>query len=450
MKVNKFTSALVALGVVSLAGVAHATNPVIYVNGSTAARATFYNAAITAGQIFDSNNGGVGYPKAVSPSPGSGANQIVYEGYITNTVAHTETLVDIDCDWTGSEAGIASTAGQPLQQTLNNPALGLPNGSYALPGVPPTFYTQSSGWTTTAALSAIPGAPAVPDLAMADTSQAVSQTPKSLYNLVDYGVVGIIPFTFMKGYEKTPTAPWTDTVNITTAQINQLIGAPQPANFVTGVAADSSESVAIVGRNLGSGTRANALLNFQYGINTAVDQWAYNVSYTGAGVLTQNTATYSPVGGIVEVFNDGFDSGGNVAKELNIDGTGQGVVLVGYLGISDAAAASVATSGQIGLGGGNATYLPWNGVYESDSGVVNGTYSYWGQEHLLGTVGQSPTSQAGVAATAIVNGLLVNENASGIQTGNVLTHAQTAVLAKSLMQVKRSTDVGFPQVGTYH
>ncbi len=102
------------------------------------------------------------------------------------------------------------------------------------------------------------------------------------------------------------------------------------------------------------------------------------------------------------------------------------------------------------MGGGNATYLPFNGVYESDSGVVNGSYSYWGQEHLLGVPGQSSTSTAGVVATAIVNGLLVNENASGIQTGNVLTHAQTGVLAKSLMQVKRSTDVGFPVVGTYH
>ena len=149
------------------------------------------------------------------------------------------------------------------------------------------------------------------------------------------------------------------------------------------------------------------------------------------------------------MFNDGFDSGGNVAKELNVDGTGQGVVLVGYLGVSDAAAAAVATSGQISAGGGNATYLPFNGVYESDSGVVNGTYSYWGQEHLLGIPGQSPTSTAGVVATAIINGLLANEVASGIQTGDIRTHSQTAVLAKSLMQVKRSTDVGFPQVGIY-
>jgi hypothetical protein len=445
MKLNKVTSALVALGVVSLAGAAQAAtnNPVVYITGSTAARATFYAAATTAGQIFDATGEPSGDPKAVSPSPGSGANQIVYEGNVGGV------LVDIDCSWTGSEAGIASVAGQPLNQTLDNPQLGLANGSYALPGVPPTFYTQSSGWTTTSALSGISGAPSVPDLSMADTSQAVSQTPKSLYNLTDYGVVGIVPFTFMKGYQKTPNAAWNNTANITTAQINQLIGAPQPANFLTGVATDSTNSVAICGRNLGSGTRANGLLNFQYGINVPVDQYAFRVSYVG-GVLTQDTTSYVPDGnGLVEVFNDGFDSGGNVAKELNVDGSNQGIVLVGYLGISDAAAAAVATSGQISLGGGNATYMTWNGVYESDSGVVNGSYTYWGQEHLLGTIGQSPTSQAGLVATAIVNGLLANENASGIQSGNITTHAQTGVLAKSLMQVKRATDVGFPVVGHY-
>ena len=100
----------------------------------------------------------------------------------------------------------------------------------------------------------------------------------------------------------------------------------------------------------------------------------------------------------------------------------------------DAFAAQTATAAQItAWRWRNATYLPFNGVFESDSGVVNGTYSYWGQEHLLGTVGQSPSSQAGVAASAIVAGLLANEVASGIQTGNVLTHAQTFVLAKSLM-----------------
>jgi hypothetical protein len=445
MKVNKFTSALVALGVVSLAGVAHATNPVVYITGSTAARAFFYNAATTAGQIFDT--GHTGYPKVVSPAStmSTGAAQVVFEGYINGT------LVDIDADWTGSEAGIASVAGQPLTQAIQNATLNYTNAAAALPGVPPVYYTQSSGWTSTSPLSGISGAPSVPDLSMADTSQAVSQTPKSLYNLVDYGVVGIIPFTFMKGYESTTDAAWNDTVNITTAQINQLIGAPQPANFVTGVSTDSGDAVAIVGRNLGSGTRANALLNYQYGINVPVDQYAYRVSYSSAGVLTQDTTSYLPdANGLVEVFNDGFDSGGNVAKVLNVDGKGQGVVLVGYLGISDAFAAQTATSAQISAGGGNATYLPFNGVYESDNGVVNGSYTYWGQEHLLGTVGQSPTSQAGVTATAIVNGLLANEVATGIQTGNVLSHAQTYVIAKSLMQVKRSTDVGFPQVGTYH
>ena len=34
---------------------------------------------------------------------------------------------------------------------------------------------------------------------MADTSQAVSRTPASLYPLHPFGIVGVIPFTFVKG-----------------------------------------------------------------------------------------------------------------------------------------------------------------------------------------------------------------------------------------------------------
>ena len=44
MKVNKFTAALAALGIISLAGVAQATNPVVYLTGSTAARALVFSA----------------------------------------------------------------------------------------------------------------------------------------------------------------------------------------------------------------------------------------------------------------------------------------------------------------------------------------------------------------------------------------------------------------------
>ena len=247
MKINKFTSALIALGIVSAASVAQASNPVVYLTGSTAARSIIYAAATTSGQIF---TGGGTVISTGSNNTGSGANTIVYEGIIAGVGT-----VDLDCSFTGSEAGIAAVAGQPLNQTLSNPpdSNASPSGtSYPLPGVPPSFLNPAN-WTTSNAspvpLSSISGAPANPDLTMADTSQAVSQTSKTTYPLTDYGIVGIVPFTLMKGYELTPDTAWSDVNNITTAEINQLLAGPLTANFVTGVAGDNGDSIAVCGRS---------------------------------------------------------------------------------------------------------------------------------------------------------------------------------------------------------
>jgi len=437
MKMNKFTSALVAMGVVSLASVASA-NTVIYLTGSTAARGNIFSAATTPGDIF------TGTTTLYPASANSSSSQVVFEGNIAGIGT-----VDLDCDWSGSEAGIAAVAGQTLTQNVNG-------GTYNLPGVPPTFLTPASGFTTSAQLPS----GTYPDLTMADTSQAVSQTSKATYPLTDYGVVGIVTFTMMKGYEATPDAAWNHVNNITTAEINQLLAGPLSANFVTGVSTDSGDGVYICGRNFGSGTRANAMLNFQYGLFTSVDQYAYDADYPSGtpGVLTFE-GNYASGQHIVEVFNDGFDSGGSVAHVMNVDGTGSGNVLIGYLGVGDAAHAYAddnTGSGGVGAAAnsGPATFLPFNGVWESDSAIENGSYSYWGQEHILGSIGQSSTSPAGETAAAIVSGLATQLTASGAgtKTGAVgpTYSAQSAIIPKSLMQATRASDGGFPTQGTFH
>ena len=439
---NKLTSALVALGIISLAGIAQAQTTV-YLTGSTAARSIIYGAATTAGQIFTAA------PTVLSTNNSSGANTIVYEG----NVNHVGTVI-LNCSFTGSEAGIAAVAGQSLKQSVNG-------GTYSLPGVPPSFLTPASSYTVAAPLSAIPGAPANPDLTMADTSQAVSQTPQTLYHLVDYGCVGVVPFTIMKGYQSgTTDQAYNDLNNITTAQLNQLIVGPITANFFTGVSADASDYVFMSGRNLGSGTRANFLLNVQQPINNPVDQYAWGASlaalYPTAGVLTF-AGSYASGQTLTEVFNDGFDGGSSVQKTLNVDGSGTAngfsahIILLGYLGISDAANAHATQTSPAG----SAIYLPYNGVYESDLGVENGSYTYWGQEHLLGSVSQSPTSNAGYTAAAIVSGIAaqLTSTGAGTKTGAVgpTYSAQSVLIPKSLMQVGRNGhDGGFPvQGGTF-
>jgi hypothetical protein len=455
MKINKLTSALVALGFLSLAGVAQASNPVVYITGSTAFRAVIYSACKAAGNNIFTNAATV-----VSGTDSSGANNIVYEG-VAN-IGGTYTTIDLDCTWTGSEAGIAAVAGQPLTQVINN---SLFNGGVAiskgLPGVPATFLVGPA-WTTLQALP-IAGGVSTPDLAMADSSQAVSQTPKATYNLVDYGVVGIVPFTFAKGYNSTPTSPaaWAHLTNVTTAAINQnlSVGDLYDANHYTGVIGDTNYGVAVVGRNLGSGTRVNFLLNAaQYGLNTPVIQQGFDCTYTTAGVLTFNNGYGS--GQPMQYYgNDGFDSGGSVQKELNINGSGSFDVLIGYLGIPDSVTAVTNTPS----GGGAATALSFNGFYESDANIINGNYAYWGQEHLLGSIGQSSTSTAGYFAANIVSGLASYMASAhlGTATGDFSTLGagpmgsgsgqlgQSWALPKALMQVHRTADYGFPVQGGF-
>jgi hypothetical protein len=446
MKLNKFTSALIGLGIVSLAGAAHAAT-IVYLTGSTAARGNIFTAATTAGQIFTAG----GTIDSPAPNNTSSANTIVFEGNVAGVGD-----VILDCTFTGSEAGIASTAGKPLVQTI--PADPNGPGPYALPGVPPAFLTQVSGWTTTSVLP-IAGdgrAVTVPDFTMADTSQAVSQTPAPV--LLDYGIVGIVPFTFMKGYESAPDATYGRVLNVTTAAVNQNLaaGAALFASMYTGNAADNAEPIVIMGRNLGSGTRVNTLLNAAaYPVNGGVDQFALNSSYPAAtpGVLTFS-GVYGPPAAVtpLEVFNDGFDSGSGVQKCLNTDGSGQGAVFVGYAGLSDARHAFLDdNTGPGGTGSavnsGTAVYLTFNGVYESDSAVELGQYPYWGSEHLLGTPGQgAPETTVG---DAIVTGLNVQTAGLGSAAGNVTTAAQSTLIPVPKMQVHRSLDFGYPVQGSW-
>jgi len=453
MKINKFTSALIALGVISAGSLAQA-NTTVYLTGSTAARAIIYAAATTAGQIF--SNGSTSDVIASGGAPGSGDNYIVYEGNIAGVGT-----VDLNCSFTGSEAGIAAVSGQTLTQNVNG-------GTYALPGVPPSFLNPNNSYATTNTLAQIGGsAPANPDLTMADTSQAVSQTSATTYPLVDYGVVGIVPFTFLKGYNSNPTGSdqaWADFHNVTTAAFNQNLSAGDlyNANNYTGVAADASEGVAIVGRNLGSGTRVNTLLSAQYGITTPVKQQGFDSTYPSGtpGVLTFGK-NYSSGQVIQSYGNDGFDGGSSVQAELNVDGHGCGDVVIGYLGVSDGQ--NAVNPAKAGVSTQLAVALTYNGVYESDAGVINGSYTFWGQEHLLGSVGQSSTQPPGETAAAIVSGIAAQLSSGhyGTATGDFSTLGagpggsgsgalgQSIIIPKSLMQVHRTTDVGFPVQGNH-
>jgi hypothetical protein len=443
MKNNKpITTALLALGLISVASVANADTTVtiggqsyaeVFITGSTAARANVFNAVDAAsGGVFDST------PILVPSGATSGTS--AYSAY--GTIGGTRYCLSMD--FTGSEAGLWALEhevnGIPNPIAANtlggNPAF--PNA--VIPGTPsPTgFINPNSG-------SAF-GASA--DLSMADTSQAVSlSAPPAFAALTDYGCVGAVTFVWVKGNNSNPDSSWNDLVNITDPQANYLLGGPQHAYFLTGNYADGDDVYA-VGRNKASGTHQNTMLDTLHGTTVAVDQYvAASSTYSGSGVLTVgNTNSLVSQGGIDEVYNDGFDSGSSVASTLTCDeasfndGLTNGI-LVGYVGLSDAKTA-------ISYG---ARALSLNGVPENDATVENGNYSFWGHEHLYGTVSESAAVQAVAHALAgttanhtfgsgsSASGAIENEGGLGGGEANK-SATQSTIIDPKYMEADKASD----------
>lgn len=382
MKMNtKIATALMALGLLSAATVAKADTTVsiggntyneVFISGSTAARGNVFDAV--SGGLFDSTPTYVTLTNG--PAPGTGTGAYTAYGKINGT------YYCLCFDFTGSEAGIASLEhsanglANPIAAGTLNATNGYPNA--VIPGTPnPTGFIDPN---TAAAFSA------TADLSMADTSQAVSLSPAPPNPaLTDFGCVGAVTFEWVKGHNSSPDSSWLDLTNVTDPELNYLLGGDQHAYFFTGNLADGDDVFA-VGRNRASGTHQNTMLDTLHGTTTAVDQFvAASCTYSSSGVLTLgNTNSLVSQGGIAEVFNDGFDSGSGVAATLTCDeagyndgsiGNNTNCILLGYVGISDGNTA-VSFGGKV---------LTLNGTAESDGTIENGTYSFWGHEHLYGT-----------------------------------------------------------------
>lgn len=440
---KSFTAALIALGIISSAS-AVTTNEV-HVTGSTAFRGNFFTAATTAGGIFDT--AGTALNGATS-----GSGQVTFVGNIGGVP------YALECSWTGSEAGIANVDGV---STLANP--GLPNSGFGaanLPGATTTFPKidgTSGGFT------------GVGDLTMADTSQAVSLTkPPAHPALHDYGIVGVVTFVWEKGKNSTGNpastdagdAAWGRLVNVTQPQMLVALGSTVNANFLTGNAADNTIPVAMIGRNAGSGTRVNTLLDTQYGVGSSVSQFALNSTYSGSGVLTYtvvpnnqaatypsvasslaNTTSYTTTPNFVSVADDGYESGGGVSQCLSCDCSGSEVITLGYLGLGDAKAArdGKAASGTNPAQPGGAVFLTLDGLAYNDAAVVNGTYSFWGHEHLYGNSGH--TTIIDNAAAKIKSGVAA---VGGLGTGSATAQSSAIVYADMLADKSGGGDTGYP------
>jgi hypothetical protein len=426
MKINTLlTTALVATGLVAQASAAN----VVYLTGSTAFRATAYNALITPGDVFDS-----GQPISVAEfgSSQSGANYMLFLGKINNVDTY------IDCAWSGSEAGIASAADTPIENVDRNgvgiPLAGSPEVWLKADGSIPMGGTQpEASAPTTDQLENNGVASHGADLAQADTSQAVSWTvPVSgtKTDLKDYGTEAAVTFVWAKNVNTHPSNNWTHLSNISLPQANVLLAVgSQPAGFFTGNTNDDSQFVYLVGRNKGSGTRANELSDTGFGTYNAVEQ--YSIGYGVEEAAIPNDLVLTNEG------DNGYESGGGVATALGIDGSCQqadpfnpgynGWLAVGFLGISDALAHGLTT----------ANWLTFDGVAFSDGAVEDGQYDMWGHEHLYGAHGISGYQDT--VGSKLYNGIITSLGAAGSNPA-----AQDPGVLFTYMNCDKLSDTAFP------
>jgi hypothetical protein len=432
------TCALVAAGIISQAS----ADNVVYLTGSTAFRTAAFNtldsaAGPAAGGVFDIPGTTVGGHVApaitlaafgASHANGDNGGYMLFHGNIGGTATY------IDCAWSGSEAGIANIASFPAPNVVDSgtgaPLQGV-NEEYLLTTVAAGINT---GNPTTAQLDANPRQG---DFSLADTSQASSDALTQNAPLKSYGQVAAVTFTWVKNNNSASAASacktaWSRISNVSLPQlVNQLV-VPQTADVFSGNAADVAFTVYTVGRNNGSGTRANMENDTTFGLTSPVNQYAIGQAPDGglAGNNPNGTLNLFSIG------NDGYEGGGSVATALGTAGStaqadpftgAAGWIGIGYLGVSDAVSHNLTT----------ANWLTENGVLESSGAVAQGSYSYWGYENEYGRPGIGGFQDAD--ATVFYNSLVFN-----ITAGYVGGAANDIGVPIAAMNCTKPTDGSFP------
>lgn len=403
------------LGALALAACSLFANgqTVIRFTGSTAFRAVVHAALQTSGAnaVWDAAPT-FGYN---GTSGVSGANSSEFSG----TIGGTPIL--IKCAWAGSEGGI---------QTVDENGTG-----YAIWFIDPTNDAMPTVAGTPTALSLSPGTQNlddstvaanqivaraenhIPDACFSDTYQTVSQfltsgavqfngatypalTPVTGGQIVSGGVIGVIPFEFVVSHGSTIT-------NITTQLARTLFqnGSTIRGQFF-GNSTDQT-NVTIMGRDNDSGTRGNVLTETAWGLTKALIQYyPYTAGNSGANFITSVNQTIDhlsevpaeTIDGVPLALGDGgYASGGNLSKAISGNTAAVGD-LITYLGASDGNNAINATASP--FSNYPCTALSYNGVAPTVANIENGTYTFWGYEHMYM---RSGTASSGVGT--FVNGI---------------------------------------------
>lgn len=425
MKLSKlFASCALLLASLSLA---EAQN-YLYVTGSTAYRSPVelaIKAQFDTGVVYGFDGGSYG-----------GQHDSIYSGTIGGTAWIVKT------SWSGSEAGLQVVSGGLNIPFLNDNQIAscTTAGNGALRNVTGDTTAQSDSELHTA------------DMAMSDTLQSASEF-QGVFHSVNYPTlteatnspVGINVFKFIANKGSILTG-------VTSQQMRKLYAAGKlPLSFFTGNNADETSTVYSTGRNPDSGTRVTTVL--ETGIGTALTSVINYQPFNGSsglqasGVVTAvNPYPAGTVNGIsLSAGNNGYSSGGNLAKSLNSDFTngGTGVTasghtynvtpsnghslhMIGYASSNDA-------DGQIA---GGVVELSYNGVkvgisadYNTNTLLTEGAYTFWSKEHVYPSLSASGTQVT-----------LINSIAASIPN-------QTGAVKISSMKVTRAADGGVVSAG---
>lgn len=339
--IKKLILATALFGVVGFSNAA-----TVYLTGSTALRsqvqATLQAVGTGSGNVFSALTSSTFYENN---------NYMTFIG--TASTAAGGGPLTVKCHWSGSEAGMHDVASGLSENFLTDAASdGASHGATS----------PTAGQLTSQPV----------DLAMADNNQDSSQY-SAIRGFPTINVskeVCVICFKFVRN-----PGVWTGN-NVTGSQFQQAEGFFCPRAVFTGNAADINDFVYIAGRDKDSGTRVNCFGDTGYGIFTTANQ----IQIDGTGNITASGEV-------------GYSSGGNLANTMGTSTvgkndpvagtTGQGFSMIGYMSVNDAATA-------IGLG---AVELTYNGVAFSRAAVIEGQYTYWGNEYIFQRNGAGTTAQ---------------------------------------------------------
>ncbi len=345
MKMIKTISALgLALGVASVAE----AQQTVYITGSTAFRAQVYLGLRDMGLT-------------VQASATSGNNNFNFTGTVNNTLIGTITngsagvSVQVICAFSGSTEGLNSIINDvsPVYTNIAGSGFSYPNGA-------------DLSFCDVQESSTVYGNDPVNEIVSFDGANS------------SFGAgVAVVPFCWAASADGAAKIN-----NITPYIANDIfVNGIETLNFFDGVAADAGVNVYLTGRTNDSGTRIAAQQDVGF------DPFQPVIQYTINGTLGTPPAT----GTWQNVGNNGYSSGGNVVKALDVVGAGDAI---GYVGMADAAslkngALPINYQGVSPFIGSTWTpnSTPWN-----LAGIENGSYTFWSYEHLYESIKISSTS----------------------------------------------------------